>query len=85
MKGLPMNRVFRTNSSSCLALLFPQESGSFAMLAAIRRASSRVEQLGYRAASGHMPHAVQRGSIKNSRLGVENRILSGARHRLSSL
>jgi hypothetical protein len=56
-----------------------------AIFAAIRRAIMAREQLGYRAASGHMPHAVQRGSIKNSRLGIENQILSEARHRLSSL
>jgi hypothetical protein len=34
-----------------LALLFPQESGSLAMLAAIRRASSRVRSLAEMSAS----------------------------------
>jgi hypothetical protein len=46
--------------------------------------SWRVSSLATERRAG-MPHAVQRGSIKNSRLGVENQILSGARHRLSSL
>src|SRR5260370_39339803 len=58
MKGLPMNRVFRTHSSSWPRAAPSARAGSLAIFAAIRRASPRVSSL----AADRQPHRLV-GSI----------------------